>query len=86
MSELDLYKFLNENSIEHHWEGEQKELIAWIPFDLLQEFAELIGSNLLSDGGLMVNFQDSYIALDLEPIAEYHDIELENILKKEGVI
>jgi len=85
MSELELYKFLNENSIEHHWEREEKELIAWIPFCWLQEFAELIGGNCLSDGGLMVNLQNNYIALDLVPVAEYHEIELENILKKEVV-
>lgn len=83
MTELKLYKFLNENTIEHHWERENKELIAWIPFYWLEEFAELIGEHCLSDGGIMVNLQNGYIALDLVPIAEYHEIELENILEKE---
>ena len=82
MTELQLYKFLNENNIEHHWEKDNEELIAWIPFYWLQEFAELIGEHILSDVGIMVNFQNDCIALDLVPIAEYHDIELENILEK----
>lgn len=68
MTELQLYKFLNENSIEHHWERENKELI---------------GEHVLSDGGIMVNLRNGYIALDLVPIAEYHEIDLENVLEQE---
>lgn len=83
MTELELYKFLEENELEYHWENEGKELIAWIPFYHLREFTELLRGNYLTDNELMVNLQDYSIALDLVPIAEYYEIELENILKKE---
>lgn len=83
MSELELYKFLEEHKLEYHWENEGKELIAWIPFYDLREFTELLRDNYLTDNELMVNLQDYCIALDLVPIAEYYEIDLENMLKKE---
>ena len=88
MTELELYKFLNDNNIEHHWEksvNNEDEFLVWIPFLLLDEFTELIGTNYLSEGGTDVNLQKDCVCLDIVDIAEYHEIELENILKKEGI-
>lgn len=55
MTELQLYKFIEENDVSLRWDGD--ELIAWISFLWISEFANLLGYDLLSDGGLDVNLQ-----------------------------
>lgn len=81
MTELQLYKFVEENNVSLRWDGD--ELIAWIPFLCISEFANLLGYDLLSDGGLDVNLQSDCIALDMTEICEYFGIEPENIFAKE---
>ena len=86
MNELDLYKFIEEYSIELRWECYEKkedELIAWIPYYCLEEFTELIGYEYLSEGGIEVNLQIDGIALNIAEICENFGIEAERIYKKE---
>ena len=78
MNELNLYKFLEDISID--WRSEK--LIAWIPFYRIQDFVEMIGYDYFSESGHDVNLQYESIALDLVPICEYFDIEPERILEK----
>jgi hypothetical protein len=80
MTELELYKFIDEYNIEHRWNGE--EFLVWIPFYVLDDFMEMVSDSFFDEGGYEVNLQCDYICLDLAPIASYEDIELENILKK----
>lgn len=85
MTELKLYKFLNDHELEYRWkiyENKEDEFIVWIPFHLLEDFTKMIRYSYLCESGIEVNLQESCIALDLVPIAEYCDIELENILDK----
>lgn len=82
MTELQLYKFLEDNNIEYHWDVDQ--FSTFIPFNCLKEFAEMLDYNFLSDGGYECVLVSDYIYFDLVEIAEYFDIDLENILKKEG--
>lgn len=81
MTELQLYKFIEENDVSLRWDGD--ELIAWISFLWISEFANLLGYDLLSDGGLEVNLQSDCIALDMTEICKYFGIEPENIFAKE---
>ena len=84
MTELELYKFIEDNNVEIDWRGEQ--LVIWLHHMDLKDFCELIGSSFFDEGGYDVNLQFNYgcyIALDLVPICEYFDIEPENICKKE---
>lgn len=86
MTELELYKFINNNELEITWncyENKDDELILWIPFYYLDEFTKMIGYNYLSDGGIEVNLQEDCTSLDINPICEYFDINSENILGKE---
>lgn len=81
MTELQLYKFIEENDVSLRWDGD--ELIAWISFLWISEFANLLRYDLLSDGGLEVNLQSDCIALDMTEICEHFGIEPENIFAKE---
>jgi predicted aspartyl protease len=82
MTALKLYKFINENNIEIDWRGD--ELVIWVSFYDLKEFAEMLGRNFLSEGGYDVNLQNNCIALDIVPICEYFDIETTEIFAKEN--
>lgn len=78
MNELDLYKFLEDISMD--WRGE--ELIIWIPFWKIETFTKMVGYDYFSESGHDVNLQHECIALDLVPICEYFDIEPERMLEK----
>lgn len=82
MTELELYKFLNEDDgvQQYNWEGD--EFLVWIKFWVLEDFTKMIGYNYLSEGGMDCNLQDYCACIDIVDICEYYDIDLENILKK----
>lgn len=81
MTELELYKFVQDKEI--GWRGDK--LILWIDHYSLPEFADLLGDNLLCDGGLEVTLlSGGTIALDIVDLCENHDIDPENILRKEA--
>lgn len=81
MTELELYKFCQDKEID--WRGD--ELIFWIePYDL-KEFADLLGIDYLCEGGLDVCLlTEGTIAVELNDIGSFFDIELEHILAKEA--
>jgi hypothetical protein len=80
MEELDLYKFLHNNNIEHHWEG-NNELLAWIPFSLLEDFADMLGPSYFDDAD-EVWFKFDCICLDLVNACDYYGIDPLRILDK----
>ena len=84
MTELDLYKFLESTSTEIHWWGDN-ELIIWLhPMDI-KDFADLVGYDYLSEGGIECNLQgEGYIALNIFDLCEHFDIDPNKICDKEN--
>ena len=83
MKELDLYKFVKKNDIEFHWEND--EVITFIPFDLLTEFTNMIGSTYFSDFGNNVHnvhMRYDYICIHMSNICEYFNINMEDVFDK----
>jgi len=81
MTELDLYKFVSEQ--ETAWRGDK--LIMWLYPSDLTEFAELLGGNYLSEGGVEVTLlTGGMIGVELNDICEDFDIVPEQIVSKEG--
>lgn len=81
MSELELYKFLNNTAQEFRWCN--NNFLVWIGFDSLEEFAEMIGEDYLCEGGMNINLQRDCVCLDITSLSACYGIDLENILKKE---
>jgi hypothetical protein len=79
MTELQLYRFLKGNGTTVEWRGE--ELIAFIYFGHLQEFANLINQPYLCDECFLAN---PYVGINLVPVCEYYDIIPENIMIKQN--
>lgn len=80
IKELDLYKFIQDTGTQISWRG--KELIIWLnPNDVI-DFAEMVGYDYLSDGGIECNLQGGgYIVLDIVELCENFDIDPERILE-----
>lgn len=81
MTELQLYKFVQEKEID--WRGDK--LLLWITPHYLSEFAELVGDDYLCEGGEQVFLlPDGVIAIELNDICECFEIEPTNILPRES--
>lgn len=73
MTELELYKFIENNNVEIDWRGEQ--LVIWLHHMDLKDFCELIGSNFFDYLGkcLYRDKDTSDIGLKLESVAFHKD-------------
>lgn len=76
MTELDLFKFLQDTEV--RWVKDETGtfmLLAWIPFYELQEFVNLIDGYILHNFGITCNLQRKCVCIDLTPICEYFGID-----------
>lgn len=81
MTELDLYKFVQDK--EMRWVSDE-QLNLWIDAVDLREFAEIEGDCIVEDGGFeVVLVHGGTVCINLSEICDMHDIEPENIFKKE---
>lgn len=85
MSELELYKFINENDVEIRWEEE--ELLLWMDHWDMETFGEILNREDADDGGypcqLQTTLGQAIIVLDLVPLCEEEGINPENIFEKD---
>lgn len=85
MKELELYKFIQENDIEYryqvNYETKKDDLLVWIPFYLVEEFAEMIKS-INSDSPTNCCLTENYLCFWMDDICSYFGIELESVFKK----
>ena len=80
MTELSLYKFIEEHSCETNFDGDKA--IIWVSHFALNEFVELIGGYVLENGGLKCRLQEHCIAIDMIDICEHHDIDPNNVFER----
>lgn len=83
MTELKLYKFINDNAIEWHisYNNNHEDVVVFIPFDKLEEFTKLAKDTML-DEAIECHMRTSYIAVWMKGICEFYDIELDNVFQK----
>lgn len=89
MKELTLYKFIENNKVEYHRKNRTNEtldVIVFIDFDLLSKFQSIIGTGIFDDGGLEVVMKEGYVAIWMDAICEYLDIDLSAVFDKEDSI
>lgn len=85
MTELQLYKFVNDNGLEWHWSYhiDGTHLVIFIPHYLLPDFCEMLGYSAFDDEGLPCDqhlCHDGSIGLArFENVCEWYGIETENI-------
>ncbi len=83
MDKLDLYKFVNDNNLEYHYQGmnNEGELYLIINNDLLDKWNKLLGQSITDEYGLNCTMKDGYIAFEMKYICEYYDIETTDIFE-----
>lgn len=84
MTELEVYKWVNDEdrSIELSWQN--NELIIWIDFDNLSDFMEMFGLYFKDRIIDNLSLSDNNIALIFSDVLEFFGINSENIIKKES--
>lgn len=79
MTELELYKFVNGNDIEHHKDFRGGEdVILFINIHLLDEWNKMV-SGMLDDGVMECVMKEGYFCFHMNDICEYYDIKLESV-------
>jgi hypothetical protein len=84
MKALELYKFIQDNNIEWHYEdNEGNEDVIIFPFTFnMDEFIKLI-KNYQPTTGIECCLMDGYFAIWMDDICAYFDIELKEVFDKE---
>ncbi len=86
MTELELYKFVNDNDCEWHWNYDG-HLTLFISHHYLKDFCDMLQYSDFDDGGLpgeqRLCYDGSVALCQFEEVCEIYDIEPENVFPKE---
>ncbi len=77
MTELSLYKFIEENNIEYHWDDDN--VIVFINIRDIEEWNNIIDDFLMEESGIECNMKSGYFCFWMQYICEYCDIEMNNV-------
>ncbi len=83
MTEIELYKFIQDNSIEWHWQdndGVDDVVIFPYPFQI-EEFAKMVES-FTGDGGMECRLMGGYFAFWMKDLCEHYDIDIEKVFDR----
>lgn len=87
MTELELYKFVTNNSVEYHWhkehngkhEDDKTEVLLFVDILYIAEFNKMLGTHILDEEGLDCTMKQGYFVFKMKYICEHFDIELINV-------
>lgn len=83
MKELDFYKFIHDNNIEHHWhwndKTKQRDVIFLVEHYFIKDLCEILGSSIFDDEGIDCVLKDGYIALWAADVLTYFGIDTTTI-------
>ncbi len=79
MTELDLYKFIQENNIE--WHRYKKDIIIFVNFSNMPQFLEILTPSVFDDDGIVCNLKRGYIGIVINEICDYYGIIIDNVFK-----
>ena len=82
MTELELYKFINDNDIEWHKENNDgtPDVIIFPSIYEIKDFHKiLLPSSILDDGGIECRMKDGYFAFWMKDICDHFDIDINKV-------
>ena len=81
MKAIELYRFVNDNSMEWHRikNGSVMEVFLFIDMIDINEFYKLLTPAIFEDGGIACVLKDGYFAIEMSELCEYYDIELNDV-------
>jgi hypothetical protein len=86
MTELELYKFINDHDIEWHREdNDGTPDIIIFPFVYhLEHFCEIVKDYDTDDGGLIIRLKNGYVAIWMNDLCEYFGIDINKVFIGDG--
>lgn len=85
MTELELYKFINDNGIEYHYYNcydKNKKIMMFVNIYDIDEFNKLLGKRIMEEEGINCVMKYGYFCFEMIEICEYFDIVPENVFTK----
>jgi hypothetical protein len=86
MSELELYKWVQEHDPEYRWDingaSKKEDVIMWISIYSLESFFKLLPYTVFDDGGIEARLQDKCVAIWASDICDHCGIDMEKIFEK----
>ena len=86
MTAIELYKFIEENNIEFHYEdNDGKEDVIIFPYIFhIDKFYQILNAgSILDDDGIECILKDGYFAIWMNDICAYNGVELSEVFDKE---
>ena len=80
MTELQLYKFITENSVEWYRRDNDgtTDVVVLPDMSIMQDFCSLVGGNIL-EKGIDCKLKCGYFAIWMNDICNYFDIDPDNV-------
>jgi hypothetical protein len=80
MTELELYKYINDNNIEwHRQDNDGTPDIIMFPLTFqIDEFVKLV-KGYTSDGGIECRLKDGYFAFWMQDLCDYYGIDIDKV-------
>ncbi len=85
MTELGLYKFINEHNIEWHYENNDKttDVIIFVHTYQLEYFQKILTPGIFDDSGIECRMMSGYFCFWMKDICEYYGIDFTAVFKKD---
>lgn len=80
MTELELYKYINDNNIEwhRHDNGSVSDVLIFPMTFQVAQFSNLI-KDMACDGGIECRLRDGYFAFWMNDICDYYNIDMDKV-------
>lgn len=86
MDSLELFKFIDGNSIEHHKDyRDSEEIILFVNIFLIEKWNKLIGGCIMDEGGITCVMKEGYFCFEMKHICDYHDIEIHDVFDFDNI-
>jgi hypothetical protein len=86
MTELELYKFVDDNCLEYHWIendiGDDIDVILFVNNEQIEDFKYWLGEGIFDDEGIKCVAKYEYFCFHMLEICEYFGININNVFKK----
>lgn len=82
MTELDLFKFIQDHNSEYHWHGE--EIYFFVGDSDFKDFISLLPYSIFDDSGIDCKLKDGYLVFEMIGICDYCGIDPKRVFKEGG--
>ena len=81
MTELELYKFINDNNIEWHRQDNDgtPDVIFFPYYHQIEDFRKILSVSSFDDAGIECRMKDGYFAFWMKDICEYYGVDIDKV-------